>query len=139
MIRSGSGGAGIDHWHATFANPCCKVTLEDLGFGQATRFGVGYALGHTAYITCKESWDALLDLEKMGLEFRDVDDEFAGAEFRDDETKIMFAYDYDGRHVIRLRGGAHIKPIMYNELKWLGVGLYERIIVTSLLTKGGKP
>jgi hypothetical protein len=29
-----------------------------------------------------------------------------GAEFRDDETKIMFAYDYENRHTIRVRQGA---------------------------------
>ncbi len=25
-IKSGSGGAGVDHWHNAFTNPCSKVT-----------------------------------------------------------------------------------------------------------------
>ena len=87
---------------------------------------------------CKESYDALLDIEKMGVQIRDVDDEFAGAEFRDEETKLMFAYDYENKYCIRIRGGANIKPAMYNECKRLGVTMYEHVMVTSLLTEGGK-
>ena len=26
--RSGSGGAGVDHWHGAVTNPCSKVTPE---------------------------------------------------------------------------------------------------------------
>ncbi|MFC1909652.1 FAD-dependent oxidoreductase, partial [Chloroflexota bacterium] len=29
VIRSGAGGAGVDHWHDTFANPCSTVTPEE--------------------------------------------------------------------------------------------------------------
>ena len=70
---------------------------------------------------------------------RDVDNEFAGAEFRDEETKILFACDYRNRHAIRVRGGANIKVVMYNELKRLGVVICDRVMATSLLTEGGKP
>ena len=141
VIRSGSGGAGIDHWHDACTNPCCKITPEEMmGSGGAHGSTAGeYFFGHTSYITCKESYDALLDLEKMGVKFRDEDDEFAGAEFRDEETKIMFAYDYENRHTIRLRGGASMKPALYNELRRLSVEIYDRVMATSLLTEGGKP
>jgi succinate dehydrogenase/fumarate reductase flavoprotein subunit len=134
VIRSGSGGAGIDHWHHACTNPCCKVTPEEM----VNSFGK-YSFGHSNYIVCKESWDALLDVEKMGIEFRDVDNEFAGAEFSDEKTKIMFAYDYENKHTIRLRGGANMKPALYRELKRLGVEIYDRVMVTSLLNEGGKP
>ncbi len=134
VIRSGSGGAGIDHWHHACTNPCCKVTPEEM----VNSFGK-YSFGHSNYIVCKESWDALLDVEKMGINFRDVDDEFAGAEFRDEKTKIMFAYDYENKHTIRLRGGANMKPALYRELKRLGVEIYDRVMVTSLLNEGGRP
>jgi len=136
VIRSGSAGAGIDHWGSACTNPCSKITPEEmmaLGGG-----GGGYGFGHTRYITCKESYDAALDLEKAGVQIRDVDDEFAGAEFRDEETKLMFAYDYETKHTIRLRGGANLKPALYNELKQLGVEIYDRVMATSLLTEGGK-
>jgi ribulose 1,5-bisphosphate synthetase/thiazole synthase len=29
VIRSGSGGAGVDHWHGACTNPCSTVTLEE--------------------------------------------------------------------------------------------------------------
>jgi len=139
-VRSGSGGAGVDHWHDAFANPCSKISPDEAMETGATHAGGGeYSSGHNTYITCKESWDALLDVEKMGLQFRDVDDEFKGAAFRDEETKVMFAYDYESKHTIRIRGGANIKTVLYDELKRLGVEIYDRVMATSLLTEGGKP
>ena len=140
VIRSGSGGAGVDHWINACTNPCSKVTPEEMT-GVITKgggFGGGYAFGHAAYIECKESYDALLDVEQMGVTIRDVDDEFVGADFRDNETKLMFAWDYEGKHVIRV-WGADIKVALYNELKRLGVAIYDRVMATSLLTEGGKP
>lgn len=86
----------------------------------------------------KESYEALLDMERMGMKIRDVDDEFVGAEFRDEKTKLMFAYDYENKHTIRVQG-ENVKPCLYKELKRLGVEMYERVMVTSLLTEGGKP
>ncbi len=141
VIRSGSGGAGVDHWHAACTNPCSRVTPEEMMeivkvFGDYSYHE--YGNGITCYIQCKESYDALLDVEKMGIKVRDVDDEFAGAEFRDDKTKLMFAYDYVNRTCIRVNGGARIKVALYNELKKLGVRICDRIMVTQLLTEGGK-
>ena len=140
VIRSGSGGAGVDHWHCALKNPCCTLTMEDmLGFFDAHRgnFTSEYGNGITFYILCQESYDALLDMEGMGIRFRDEKDEFEGAEFRDDETKMMFAYDYKSRLVIRVREGALIKPALHKELKRLGVTIFDRVMITSLLTKGG--
>jgi succinate dehydrogenase/fumarate reductase flavoprotein subunit len=137
VIRSGQAGTGIDHWYFVCMAPGCKVTPEEAT--ETTLKQEPFDFGHTVYIPCKESYDALLDLEKMGEEFRDVDDEFAGAEFRDEETKILFAYDYVNKHTIRLRGGAKMKPALYNELKRLGVGIYDHVMATSLLTEGGRP
>jgi succinate dehydrogenase/fumarate reductase flavoprotein subunit len=141
VIRSGSGGAGVDHWHAACTNPCSKVKPEDMleivgAFGDYSygEFGNGI----TCYIQCRESYDALLDVEKMGVKVRDVDDEFVGAEFRDEKTKLLFAYDYENRTCIRVNGGAHIKVALYNELKRLGVEIVDRIMVTSLLTEDGR-
>ncbi|MBW1766564.1 MAG: FAD-binding protein [Deltaproteobacteria bacterium] len=138
--RSGSGGAGIDHWHDACTNPCCKISPEEMiesGAAQNLRGGP-YGSGNTAYIACQEGYDALLDLENAGMKFRDEDNEFAGAEFRDEETKMMFAYDYVNNHTIRLRQGAEMKPVLYKELKRLNVEIYDRVMVTSLLTEGGK-
>jgi succinate dehydrogenase/fumarate reductase flavoprotein subunit len=139
-VRSGSGGAGVDHWGYALTNPCSRLT-PDRAIAASGRRGStpDYTNGIVRYITMRESWAALLDCEKMGVQFRDVEGEFAGAPFRDEATGIMFAYDYKSRTNIRVRGGAKIKPALYRELKRLGVAIYDRVMVTSLLTEGGKP
>jgi succinate dehydrogenase/fumarate reductase flavoprotein subunit len=139
-IRSGCSGAGVDHWGVAFANPCSTITPDEIAERPSTNRGlaINYHNGIFRYITLKESWDALLDCENMGLQFRDVDDEFAGAPFRDEKTKILFAYDYVGKTTIRVRGGAKIKRILYKELKRLGVEIHDRVMATALLTEGGR-
>jgi succinate dehydrogenase/fumarate reductase flavoprotein subunit len=145
--RSGAGGAGVDHWNLACTNPCSKITPEEMMDILPTKsydrrhgpYGWGeHGLGITPYITAKESYDALLDVENLGVKVRDVDNEFVGAPFRDEKTKLMFAYDYDHNFCIRIQG-ANMKPALYDELKHLGVKLRERIIVTRLLTQGGEP
>jgi len=139
--RSGCSGAGVDHWHAACTNPCSTVTPEALLAEYEkdnSDFYGELGNGITTYITAKEGYDALLDVEKMGVPVRDWKDEFIGAEFRDDKTKYMFAYDYEGRHIIRIAGGGNIKPAMYKEVKRLGVAIYDFVMATSLLTEGGK-
>ena len=137
IIASGQGGAGVDHWHCAATNPCSKVTPEELTEGLVEGYG-GYDCGIKSYIQCKESYDTLLDVEKMGVQIRDVNDEFEGAEFRDDKTKLMFAYDYENNITIRVCG-ATIKASLYKELERLGVGIFDWVKATSLLTEGGKP
>jgi succinate dehydrogenase/fumarate reductase flavoprotein subunit len=142
VIRSGCSGAGVDHWHGAFTNPCSKITPEEM-MELARKSNDGYLFaeygnGITSYILFRESYDALLDVEKWGVKVRDVDDEFKGAEFRDEKTKLMFAYDYDNKYCIRVNGGADIKVAMYKEMKRLGVKIYDRVMATSLLTEGGK-
>jgi succinate dehydrogenase/fumarate reductase flavoprotein subunit len=139
--RSGCSGAGVDHWHAACTNPCSKVTPEAMLAEYEKDGGNSYGeLGNgiTCYITCQEGYDALLDVEKMGVPVRDLNDEFVGAEFRDNKTKYMFAYDYESKHIIRIAGGGNIKPAMYQEVKQLGVEIYDFVMATSLLTEGGK-
>jgi succinate dehydrogenase/fumarate reductase flavoprotein subunit len=138
--RSGCSGAGVDHWHAACTNPCSKVTPEEL-LAKYEKEGDSYGElgdGITCYITAKEGYDALVDVEKMGVPVRDLDDEFVGAEFRDGKTRYMFAYDYENRHIIRVSGGGDIKPAMYSEVKRLGATIYDFVMATSLLTEGGK-
>jgi succinate dehydrogenase/fumarate reductase flavoprotein subunit len=74
----------------------------------------------------------------MGVMVRDMNDEFKGAAFRDDETKLMFAYDYKNRIDIRVHGH-NVKPCLYRELMRLGVEVYDRVMITGLLTEGGRP
>ena len=136
-IRSGCSGAGVDHWGAAYTNPCCTGDLERAAASSEKRRS--WVNGMMSYITMRESWDALLDCEKMGMNFRDDDDEFAGSPMRDEKTKIMFAYNYNSRVNIRVNNGAKVKPALYKELLRLGVKVFDRVMVTGLLTEGGKP
>ena len=141
IVRSGAGGAGVDHWHMACTNPASNITPDEMIEHLANTFGdYGYAEfgnGIAAYILCNESYDALLDIERMGIKVRDVDDHFVGAPFRDEETKLLFAYDYKNKFTIRVQA-AKVKPALYKELKRLEVGTYDSIVITSLLTEGGK-
>jgi len=135
--RSGAGGAGVDHWHGAVTNPCSKVTPEE--YTQACYESMrGFMGAHTRYIISRESWDTLLECEKWGMQIRDVRDEFKGAEFRDEKTKLLSAYDYDNRHVIRVWGW-NVKPVVYKEAKRLGVNILNHVCATSLLNEGGRP
>lgn len=134
--RSGSGGAGVDHWQGACTNPCSKVEPADYA-EMVINNHAGYDCGPVRYIHCVESWDALLDCERMGMQIRDVNDDFVGAKFRDDETKLMFAYDYENRHTLRVYGN-NVKPCLHKEMKRLGVQIYDRVMATSLLTENGK-
>ena len=139
-VRSGSGGAGVDHWHNAFTNPCSKITpdeIADLRDSLGIELMGNYGSGHLRYIESRESWDALLDLEQWGVRIRDEDDDFIGAEFRDEETKLLFTYDYENKHVIRVQG-QNVKPSLYREVLRQGVEVYDRVMVTSLLTEDGK-
>jgi succinate dehydrogenase/fumarate reductase flavoprotein subunit len=132
---SGAGGSGCDHWESAATNPCSKVTPEELTEAMLEDNN-GFNNGISHYIECREGYDRLLDIEKMGGKIRDLDDEFKGAAFRDEATKLMFAYDYSSRITLRV-WGTTFKPAMYRELKRLGVRIMDRIMVTSLLTAGG--
>ena len=134
--RSGRGGSGVDHWHGAVTNPCSRVTPEQYTMACYNSMK-GWTGAHVRYIITKESWDTLLECEQMGIQIRDVRDEFKGANFRDEETRLMFAYDYYHRHVIRVWGW-DIKPKLYAEAVRLGVNIYNRMMPTALLTAEGE-
>jgi succinate dehydrogenase/fumarate reductase flavoprotein subunit len=134
--RSGAGGSGCDHWESAASNPCSGVTPEELLDAMLDDTdGYNNAISH--YIECREGWDRLLDIEAMGGKIRDTADEFKGADFRDEATKLLFAYDYQNRFTLRV-WGTTFKPAMEKELRRLKVKIYNRVMVTSLLTRGGQ-
>lgn len=131
--RSGSGGVGHDHWLEAATNPGSKVTPETW-----VEVGGSVLMGPMRYICCKTSWDTLREIEDMGLEIRDADDEFKGAPFRDEETKLLYAYDYVNRTSIRLFGGNNYKPTLAKEIDRLEIERLERVMATKLLTEDGE-
>jgi len=135
-MRSGAGGSGCDHWQWAADNPCSKVAPKELAQALIDNHG-GYRSGISTYIQCASAYETLLELEGMGGKVRDTADEFKGAEFRDEKTKLLFAYDYENRFVIRV-WGTTFKPALYKECKRLGVEIYDRVMATALLTHKGE-
>ncbi|MFQ5790877.1 MAG: FAD-dependent oxidoreductase, partial [Acidobacteriota bacterium] len=136
-IRSGASGSGCDHWESAATNPCSGVTPEELAQAMIDD-NDGYNNGISHYIECREGWNRLLDLERMGGKIRDTEDEFVGAEFRDEKTKLLFAYDYRNKFTLRV-WGTTFKAALYRQCRRLGVRIFDRTMAVGLLTEGGKP
>lgn len=135
-IRSGAAGSGVDHWESAATNPCSKVTPEELALAMVKEHG-GYNNGISHYIECREGYDRLLEMEQMGGKIRDTAGEFAGAEFRDEKTKFLFAYDYENRFTLRV-WGTTFKPALYKECRRAGIRIFDRTMATGLLTENGQ-
>lgn len=131
--RSGSAGSGFDHWESACTNPCSQVSAQEIAEAYVNEQD-GYSNGIGHYIECQEGYDRLLDMESFGGKIRDTENEFAGAEFRDDETKLMFAYDYQNKFTLRVWGST-FKPALYKELLRLGVKVYDRTEATALMVE----
>ncbi len=138
-IRSGAGGSGCDHWNDCANNPLSKVDPDEWAERLASSSG-GYTCGIARQIQCRENYDTLLELEKMGGKVRDTEDKYQGAEGRDDKTKFMISPRSNPNHetnvVIRI-WGTTFKPALKKECERLGVKIYDRVMATSLLTEGG--
>jgi succinate dehydrogenase/fumarate reductase flavoprotein subunit len=138
-IRSGAGGPGCDHWCDTAANPLSKVDPDEWAERLTTGFG-GYGCGIGREIQCRENYDTLLELEKMGGKIRDSDDKFKGVEGRDEKTKFLISPRMNPFHdtnvVIRV-WGTTFKPALKKECERLGVKIFDRVMGTSLLTEKG--
>lgn len=131
-VRSGAAGTGFDHWESACTNPCSKVTSKEIAEAYVDEQDhLSNGIAH--YICCEEGWDRLVDLEEIGGKIRDTDDEFVGADFRDEETKLMFAYDYENKFTLRVWGKT-FKPALLAELKKLGVKVCDYTEATALLT-----
>ena len=130
--RSGAAGSGFDHWESACTNPCSRVTAKEIAEAYIEEQDY-YSNGIAHYIECREGYDRLLDMESFGGKVRDTEGEFAGAEFRDDDTGLMFAYDYANRFTLRVWGST-FKPALYKELLRLGVKVCDRTEATALLT-----
>ena len=135
-IASGASGSGSDHWESAATNPCSKVTAEELTDAMI-RAHDGFNNGISHYIETREGWDRLLDIEAARGKIRDTEDEFVGAPFRDDKTKLLFAYDYDNRFNIRIWGQT-FKHAQLRGAKRNGAKFIERTMATALLTEGGR-
>lgn len=130
--RSGCGGAGLDHWNGTINSPTSPFTPEEY-MEQPMKMK---SLKFRTYIDAKGNWEALMELEKMGLPIRDKDGNFESSSMME-ESGILRCFDYTHCMSVRLRGGHYIKPVLYDNLKKEGAKLYERVMFTKLLTEKG--
>jgi succinate dehydrogenase/fumarate reductase flavoprotein subunit len=159
-IRSGAGGPGCDHWCNVPANPLSNVDPDEWAQHMASR---PYCNGIGIQIQCREDYDTLLEMEQMGGKIRDTGNEYAGAQGRDEKTKFMLSPRYgwihsylpaprkgsdelkagkpaDARNNVVIRvWGSTFKPVLKKECKRLGVKIFDRVMVTSLLTENGAP
>jgi succinate dehydrogenase/fumarate reductase flavoprotein subunit len=133
---SGAGGSGVDHWHCVVTNPACTISPAEFTQALMDSRG-GWRNAIPLYIASMESYDCLLEIEQMGLKIRDSDNAFRGAEFRDEATKLLFAYDYTAKYCARV-WGSYVKEAIYKECRRLGVTIYDHVFVSSLLNAGGK-
>lgn len=156
--RSGSGGPGCDHWCNVPANPLSRVDPDEWAIQQMNALGP-YSNGIGIEIQCRENFDTLLEMEKMGGKIRDTDDQFVGAEGRDEKTKFMISPRYTAQAgyaphtdwqkpgfnppetrlntTIRIWGST-FKPVLKKECKRLGVQILDRVTATCLLNENGK-
>jgi succinate dehydrogenase/fumarate reductase flavoprotein subunit len=155
-VRSGAGGPGCDHWCNAPANPLSNVDPDEWAQHMAEP---PYSNGIGTQIQCRENWDTLLEMELMGGKIRDTKDEYVGTKGRDGKTKLMISPRYTKVHsyipgmqkpitfksnpegklnnvVIRVWGST-FKPTLKRECKRLGVKIFDRVMVTSLLTEKG--
>lgn len=132
--RSGNGGAGMDHWNTVLDHEGSPMTPEE----NLARTDTTGRQGHRDYIAIKGTWDALMELEEFGLPIRDAEGDFDGKPTQDPKEKLLRAYDYRETIAVKLRGGQFLKPVLYEELLRQGVKLFERVMITGLLTENGK-
>jgi succinate dehydrogenase/fumarate reductase flavoprotein subunit len=138
-VRSGAGGPGCDHWCDTAANPLSKVNPDEWAERLTSGLG-GFGNGIGREIQCRENYDTLLELEKMGGKIRDTEDEFVGVEGRDDKTKFLVSPRMNPFHdtnVVLRVWGTTFKPALKRECERLGIKIFDRVMVTSLLSEKG--
>ena len=135
--RSGSNGVGVEQWNDACTNPASGITPEEFATAviEARR---GYVCGMTRFIKANQGWDRLQEVEKMGMKIRDDEDEFKGAEFRDEKTKLLFSGNYKDKTMIRI-WGTGLKPALTRGCKEAGVKIFNRVMATSLLNENGRP
>ena len=151
-VRSGAGGPGCDHWCNAPANPLSNVDPDEWAVHMADR---PYSNGIGIQIQCREDWDTLLEMEQMGGKIRDTEGAYKGADGRDEKSKLMLSPRYGRIHsyvpddkthldppavrnnvVIRV-WGSNFKPVLKKECQRLGVKIFDRVMVTGLLTEDG--
>ena len=133
--RSGCGGAGMDHWNTLLSNPYSPMSVEEnLEAGMTAG-----RQGHRDYIAVKGTWEALMELEDLGMPLRDDDHFFEDTATLHEQTGLLKAYDYRDLVSVKLKGGQYIKPLLYSGLRHEpNAACYDRVMITNILTEYGQ-
>ncbi len=134
-VRSGAGGTGCDNWCDVPAHPLINVDPDGWAQQKANANG-GYSCGIARQIQCREDYDTLLEMEKMGGKIRDYDGEYKGCMGYDEKTKFMIYTGFSPLKEVMV-WGTTFKPALKKECQRLGINIYDRVMATSLLTEGG--
>jgi succinate dehydrogenase/fumarate reductase flavoprotein subunit len=134
-VRSGSGGPGCDNWCDVPRHPLINVDPDEWALRIVERQG-GYGCGIGYEIQCRENYDALLEMEKMGGKIRDYDGEYRGCMGYDEKSKFMIYRGYSPLMEV-IVWGTTFKPALKKECERLGVKIHDRVMATSLLSDGG--
>jgi succinate dehydrogenase/fumarate reductase flavoprotein subunit len=134
-VRSGAGGPGCDNWCDVPRHPLINVNPDEWALRMVDRQG-GYGCGIGHEIQCRENYDALLEMEKMGGKIRDYDGEYKGCMGYDEKSKYMIYRGYSPLMEV-IVWGTTFKPALKKECQRLGVKIYDRVMATGLLSEGG--
>ncbi len=134
-VRSGSGGPGCDNWCNVPRHPLIDVNPDEWALKMAEQHG-GYGCGIGYEIQCRENYDALLEMEKMGGKIRDYEGEYRGCMGYDEKSKFMIYRGFSPLMEV-IVWGTTFKPALKKECERLGVQIYDRVMATSLLSEGG--
>ena len=124
--RCGAGGRGNDHYHAPVIPGVTTRTVDDF-IAHAKKWNKGYINEPLVRMYTRESFERLKYLEKLGIRFRD------------DKGNFIFAYtnsEYPEGAIIYY--GRDVQPTLAKECGRRGVKVYDRTMVTKLLTKDGR-
>jgi len=138
LRRGGSRGRGIDHFPSIAHTKLNGVRAEELG---RMRAGIhaGLASEKLSIITAMEAAKPLVMLEDLGVKIRENDDTVIVQGGRVGTLKSGLGEGSEKQSVgdFLFYRGADVKLKLAEEVKRVGAKVYERTMLTSLITKDG--
>ena len=130
--NSGCAGTGIDHSWAYIppVHGPLGYTIDDMMQDHIQAVCSGMVDQDLLYMAVSQNYDRMLDLEKFGINIR-YDDSILPGKFRvvTQFHSVATSFNFDGRH---------LKLQLTREAKKRGVKIYNRVMVTDLLSCNGE-
>ena len=130
--NSGCAGTGIDHSWAYIppVHELMGYSLEDMLEDHIQGASGGFVNRELLYLAVSRNYDRMLDLEKFGINIRYPDSNLPG-KFRvvTQFHSVPTSFNFDGRY---------LKLQMTREAKRRGVKIFNRVMITDLLSSDGE-